>query len=192
MNSDNRKIILDAAKRRFSHYGYSKTSMGEIAKDCDMSVGNLYRFFKNKEAIAVAGVEANLSEKAEVGENVIHPEQSAYDQLLIYLTTRMRFTHGMICNSPHLYELVELISSRHNEVITKFELRAIKQIGVILGHGLERGEFSTLDASSAAETIYYATTKFNVPLFMNEPIGQLEDKLKKLVDLLYYGMKGQG
>ena len=32
--------ILDAASRRFLHYGYGKTTMSEIAKDCNMSTGN--------------------------------------------------------------------------------------------------------------------------------------------------------
>ena len=34
--------ILEAASDRFLHYGYGKTTMSEIAKDCNMSTGNLY------------------------------------------------------------------------------------------------------------------------------------------------------
>ena len=37
--------IVAAAKKRFSHFGYAKTTMAEVAADCDMSPGNLYRFF---------------------------------------------------------------------------------------------------------------------------------------------------
>ena len=44
--------ILDAASRRFLHYGYGKTTMSEIAKDCNMSTGNLYRYFPSKLDIA--------------------------------------------------------------------------------------------------------------------------------------------
>jgi len=48
--------ILDAAQLRFSKYGFGKTTMAEIAKDCNMSAANLYRFFENKHDIG-----ANLS-----------------------------------------------------------------------------------------------------------------------------------
>ena len=44
--------ILDAASERFQHYGYGKTTMSEIAKDCNMSTGNLYRYFPSKLDIA--------------------------------------------------------------------------------------------------------------------------------------------
>ena len=43
-----RQDILEAAEARFKLYGYNKTTMSEIAKDCDMSAANLYRFFQNK------------------------------------------------------------------------------------------------------------------------------------------------
>jgi len=66
MHSDAMKI-LEAAERRFAHYGYGKTTMAEIAQDADMSVGNLYRFFRNKEAIALAGTERLLSAKLDAG-----------------------------------------------------------------------------------------------------------------------------
>ena len=46
------KQILDAASRRFLHYGYGKTTMSEIAQDCNMSTGNLYRYFPSKLDIA--------------------------------------------------------------------------------------------------------------------------------------------
>ena len=39
---------------RIKHYGYGKTTMAEIAADCDMSPGNIYRFFEAKIDIAEA------------------------------------------------------------------------------------------------------------------------------------------
>ncbi|GAV21360.1 bacterial regulatory proteins, TetR family [Mariprofundus micogutta] len=44
MNQSEKERIVAAARQRFSHYGYGKTTMAEIASDCQMSVGNLYRF----------------------------------------------------------------------------------------------------------------------------------------------------
>ena len=46
-------IILDAAEARLLHFGYNKTTMAEIAEDAGMSAANLYRYFKNKQEIAV-------------------------------------------------------------------------------------------------------------------------------------------
>ena len=49
-----RECIVEAAKKRFSHFGYAKTTMAEVASDCAMSPGNLYRFFPGKLDIAEA------------------------------------------------------------------------------------------------------------------------------------------
>lgn len=49
-----RDRILEAAINRIKHYGYGKTTMAEIAADCDMSPGNIYRFFEAKIDIAEA------------------------------------------------------------------------------------------------------------------------------------------
>lgn len=40
--------ILHAARERSTMYSFNKTTMAEIAKDCDMSAANLYRFYENK------------------------------------------------------------------------------------------------------------------------------------------------
>src|SRR5215469_11407699 len=40
--------ILDAAYARFLHYGYSKTTMNEIAGDLSMSKALLYYYFPDK------------------------------------------------------------------------------------------------------------------------------------------------
>src|SRR5262249_10860338 len=47
-----RQKIVEAARKRFTHYGYSKTTMAEVASDCNMSSGNLYRYFPGKLDIA--------------------------------------------------------------------------------------------------------------------------------------------
>ena len=46
-----RQRILEKAFSRFGRYGFGKTTMAEISKDCEMSPGNLYRYFKSKKDI---------------------------------------------------------------------------------------------------------------------------------------------
>jgi len=46
--------ILEAAHHRFLHYGYSKTTMNEIAADLSMSKALLYYYFPDKSQLYVA------------------------------------------------------------------------------------------------------------------------------------------
>lgn len=46
-----RQQILDAALKLFSHKGYGATSVRDIAEEADLSKGNVYHHFPDKEAI---------------------------------------------------------------------------------------------------------------------------------------------
>ena len=48
--------ILRHAEDLFGHYGFSKTNMADIAERAKMSPGNLYRYYRNKQAIGLAVV----------------------------------------------------------------------------------------------------------------------------------------
>lgn len=49
-----REKILEASYQRFLHYGYSKTTMNEIAGDLSMSKALLYYYFPDKSQLYVA------------------------------------------------------------------------------------------------------------------------------------------
>ncbi|HEU4520565.1 MAG TPA: TetR/AcrR family transcriptional regulator [Thermoanaerobaculia bacterium] len=46
-----RRLVLDTALRLFSHQGYRATSVREIAEGSDVSIGNVYHHFPDKESI---------------------------------------------------------------------------------------------------------------------------------------------
>ncbi len=51
---DRRDKVLLAARKCFIRHGFHATGMAEISKACRMSVGNIYRYFPNKDAIVQA------------------------------------------------------------------------------------------------------------------------------------------
>jgi AcrR family transcriptional regulator len=55
-----RSDILLAAKQEFLLYGIHNASMREIAKTANVTVGNVYRYYKNKEALADAIINPTL------------------------------------------------------------------------------------------------------------------------------------
>src|SRR4051812_16982800 len=69
--SQKQELILEAARKRFLHYGVSKTTMSDIAEDIQMAVGSLYLHFKNKEDIVLAIAEACRSEQDRMVESIL-------------------------------------------------------------------------------------------------------------------------
>ncbi|MGH8444120.1 MAG: TetR/AcrR family transcriptional regulator [Solimonas sp.] len=64
-NEQRRRQILDAAADCFQRRGFHAASMAEISKAAGMSVGHIYHYFANKEAIIRAMVEARAQEIVE-------------------------------------------------------------------------------------------------------------------------------
>lgn len=60
-SSRREKQILDSAKECFSRIGFHATSMAQIATRARMSVGQIYRHFKNKEALIEGIVKEDVS-----------------------------------------------------------------------------------------------------------------------------------
>ncbi len=60
IREEQRKKILDAAKKVFAHKGFASTKMTDIATAADVSYGLAYHYFTNKEEIFARLVESAL------------------------------------------------------------------------------------------------------------------------------------
>lgn len=57
--------IIEAAAKAFASTGFHQTNMRQIADSAGFSVGNLYRYFSNKEELIVAFIESQNDELEE-------------------------------------------------------------------------------------------------------------------------------
>jgi TetR/AcrR family transcriptional repressor of uid operon len=65
-NTDRRSQILDAALVCFAKRGFHQTSMHDISSEAGISVGLIYRYFENKEAVISAMADRHKEEISEV------------------------------------------------------------------------------------------------------------------------------
>jgi AcrR family transcriptional regulator len=106
LKDEMRKRIYEAAIREFSEKGFANASMRDIAKGADMTVGNLYRYFKDKEALFY---------------NVVGP---AYESLMELVKKSIELVNRSFDNSffEFLAEQILKISKEHKiELLILFE-----------------------------------------------------------------------
>jgi len=181
--------ILDAAEARFADYGYTKTTMAEIAADCGMSVGNLYRHFKNKEAIALTGMRRLLQAKLDAGIAAAEKEADALHALEAFLLTRLRIAHAHYAGTRHLFDMMALVNAGHRDVLLDYERQVIAALAKILDRGVAQGRFHSLDATQTAYDIHQATLRYNNPVNLRfNDLSVLEADLTRLVALFYRGL----
>ncbi len=87
-----RKVeILTVSERLFARKGFFKTSMAEIAREAEYSVGSLYQFFPSKEAVYVALMEAKFEEYLALVQRELAAAGTVVDQLDALIATKFEF-----------------------------------------------------------------------------------------------------
>lgn len=78
-----RQTILTAAQREFLIHGYEGSSMRTIAKKANTTIGNIYHYFPNKEAILEVLLEEPIQSIHKVIENHVAEQKRiySYDEL---------------------------------------------------------------------------------------------------------------
>lgn len=165
--TDTREQILRAAMTRILHYGYAKTTMAEIAKDCDMSAGNIYRFFKSKLDIAEAIVRGfNQAFYQLFAEIARRSDEPALPRLTELFKARLERTYHMMQNKTKALEMADVLA-RERPIYYVEELAQERiYIVQILEQGLKSGEIQPLDNPNfTAEMLQIALMKFESPRF---------------------------
>lgn len=189
-----RDRILQAAMNRIKHYGYGKTTMAEIAADCDMSPGNIYRFFEAKIDIAEAMARKHYADEhaamAQVGRRKDWPADKRLREMLL---KRMRDNYQMFEENAKILEVAEVLSRERPLFMN--ELIALERVGIaaLIEEGVEAGIFAPCDGEFAAEMVQAATIKFGLPqLFSRLTLPKLEREFEGVMNLLLNGLYASG
>lgn len=188
---DTRMRILAAASQRFAQFGYNKTTMAEIAEDCDMSAANLYRFFRNKLDIGANLACGCLDAKLMLVKEIIErKDRPAAERLYDVVMQILNYTHGQWANDPRMNELVNAICDARMDIVDQHKLNEHHLFVELLEDGMQRGEFEITDVHDTASAITTAITAFGMPLVMPLcSIDVFEQRAKSVVRLMLNGLK---
>ena len=175
---------------RIKHYGYSKTTMAEIAADCAMSPGNIYRFFEAKIDIAEAMARAFYAEEHAMMSQIARRKDWPADKRLHeMLLRRMRENYQKFEDNAKILEVAEVLSNERPLFMN--ELMALERVGLsaLIEEGVNAGLFLPCDANFTAEMIQAATVKFGIPqLFSHLTLPKLEREFEGVMALVLNGL----
>ena len=161
-------IILAAAIKRFSEYGYNKTTMAEIADDADMSAANIYRYFKNKEEIAAVCAKNFMSERTESLKNIIRNTRlNAIEKLKKYIFTNLEISQQKALENKKIDEVCAEITKNRTDLVHEKINGEIALLMEILSYGNQTGEFNVDNVMETAASIHAMLVVFDVPMFMH-------------------------
>ncbi len=190
---DTQAQILEAATERFRHYGYRKTTMADVAGDCAMSAGNLYRYFESKSdigaAVSVAWFAAlHQTARAAIAQPGLSPRQ----KLEAYVLAVNRFTVESLRNTPHIQEMVDFLCEERRDLLEGHLDSCHEIVAVILTEGVKRGAFDIADIATTARAVLNAIVRFEYPpLLALSGETDFEAEARDLVSLIVDGLRGQ-
>jgi AcrR family transcriptional regulator len=148
---ETRQRILAEAERLFRVYGYSKTTVADIAEACRMSSANVYRFFESKSAINNAICERCLAEGEEALVGIARLPLPASERLKRFITELNRRSLENLIDKKKVHEMVTVAMEERWEAIHAHIHRVTNLVASIIRDGIAGGEFRRQDVQRAAE-----------------------------------------
>lgn len=163
-----RSQILATAERLFRSYGYAKTTVADIARECEMSPANVYRFFESKAAVNEAITEMLLSAQEQHALAIAAEQRPAADRLRKLLLENHSFTLDRYLKESAVHELCAKAMDEQWGVIDAHiqRMRAITRS--VIEAGMKNGEFAKRDLDSAASAVSNAMIPFCHPQIVAE------------------------
>jgi TetR/AcrR family transcriptional regulator len=147
--------ILDAARRRFEHYGLSKVTMDEISHDVGLGKASLYYYFATKESL----FKAVLVREHEAFLKSMTPQVDAGTSSVEKLRLFVRGRFGYFLRLMNL-QVLDLASSAKMKPVMRglFEEFSRKEVSIlrnIIAEGKTGGELCVDSPGKTAEAIVH-------------------------------------
>jgi AcrR family transcriptional regulator len=177
-----RQAILAAAGARFFRHGIRRTKMLQIAQDVGLSVGTLYLYFRDKDAVLLACTRAFEDEHIQSAASLLKKKLPPDEKLRRYIIARFRASLATREGSDHAAEIARAVLRLSPQRVVDEGHLMLDTIAKILEEGTRRGLFRALDIPAETEVFAYAIAYF-FPVAGREPeIPPTEEKLKTLVE----------
>lgn len=154
---DTANRILDEAERLFRHYGFTKTTVADIARELGMSPANVYRFFASKSAIHEALAERMITSYEVMLQEISRRPIPAADRLRAFVLAQHHATVTQMMDETKVHEMVLVALDEHWSTIDRHLRRMTQILERIIAEGIEAGEFAEQDAARAARCFKAAT-----------------------------------
>ena len=151
MSTNKANDIIDAARELFTIYGFTKTTMTDIAGRLNMSKASLYYYFKDKETIFNALRERELEQFSEEINKIISNSNDAKSKLLEYTKKEIKLLQKLLTLrnlvSDNSLETKPLSSSSLKE----FNIKERNFVKDILQKGILSNEFKAFNIDEYTE-----------------------------------------
>lgn len=189
--------IVDAAIRRFTHFGIQKTNLSEIAVDLGISKPALFYYYPDKDALVAAVEERIIEEYVEAVEQQFAGTDTVKGALLKLVEVRMVFFEKYFMLASRLERTdPAVVNSRIDQVKQTLRGREVELLARLLERGMASGEVKHLDAAQSADLLLHTMSALAQHCVRDrslppdhEMVKEVHQKQKEVLKLFYNGLK---
>ncbi len=170
---ETRNRILTEAERLFRHFGYSKTTVADIADACRMSSANVYRFFASKSQINEAICDRIMADFERQLRQVAAADEPASARLTKFIELSARFVVETLIQAKKVHDMFVVAMEEQWASIQRHIQTTTAIIADIVESGIASGEFRAQDPYRAAKCVNSCLAGLKHPVVVaqcrNEP-----------------------
>jgi AcrR family transcriptional regulator len=166
-----RQRIIETAHARFSHFGYGKTTIADIAEDLGVSTAYIYKFFASKVAINEAVANDILGRLDADVWKVARGPGSASDRLRAIYHKLLEESVNRFFHERKLHDMVAAACDNSWAAVERYKQALETIVAHVVREGRAAGEFET--ESDEAETVcgvFMTLVPFGNPYILEEYI----------------------
>ena len=179
VSQDVPRLILQTALNLFTVRGFFNTSIHDIRKKADISIGSIYHYFKGKEAIA----KALYNDLVETMNNDIGTIIAEHDTARESSYALIDYLFSMTDNSPTIIEY--MLHAKHREFMPNeppfCSSRPFAMIKAMVEKGMQRGEIRKMNPALASACLFGAALRL-IHLRLD---GALDEPLVPFLDEIW-------
>lgn len=173
-------LILQAALKVFSKYGYNKTTIEDIAKELSMTKGNLYLYFKDKKDLYEKAVAFGLRRWQKSAHEAIDANADPATQIVqfaingwLYLSKDIEM-QNIIVNDPDVFPLFP-----EEDHYYKINIDSMNLLKELLNKGIRAKQIrSDLDIDYTTQLLYSIYVMFVIRTYVKPETSSID----KLID----------
>ena len=156
MTKNTHKLIIEAATKLFSKYGFKKVSMDEIAEEAGVTKKTIYNNFRDKEDLIRSLLDREIGKLREMVAKIDQKKLSFTEKVREIMTLHLNYRQKSKLLRSFQKESLETRFGIANECIKTLDQTMQKDIKNKLVVALENKEINPCDPDLAAFIIYRA------------------------------------
>jgi TetR/AcrR family transcriptional repressor of mexJK operon len=188
--------ILDAAIKRFSYFGVSKTTLTEIAEDLDISKTLLFYYFQDKNSLITAVAGKIINEFLADFANAVENATSAEDGLLQMVELKRAYYKKYFLLAIQGEGIdVNKLSSAVSQVYLTAREKGNSLVAQLLKKGIEEKRLKDMDVERASNLVMETLSAFEFCIRARKSVPEMKDidelfdKQKEVVTMILNGLK---